>query len=69
MLLLKKYMCTCQHAGIRQMCCAWWSTYSYISLRGNSVARHEEGNQISYIFQIHFTLKTGCDYYVFFGTE
>jgi hypothetical protein len=29
-----------------------------ISLRGTSVARHEERNQFSYIFQIHFTLKT-----------
>ena len=49
----------------QQICCAWWPTYSYISLRGTSVARHEERNQISYIFQIHFTLNTGCDYYVF----
>jgi len=41
-------------------------SYSYISLRGTSVARHEERNQISYIFQVHFTLKTGWDSYLFF---
>ena len=50
----------------QQNCCDWWPTYSYISLRGTSVARNEERNQISYIFQVHFTLKPGCDCYVFF---
>jgi hypothetical protein len=45
----------------QKICSDWWSTYSYISLRGTSVARNEERNQISYIFQVHFTLKPGCD--------
>ena len=43
----------------------FWSTSSYICFRGTSVPSQEEINQIIYIFQIHFTLEVGCDYYLF----
>ena len=43
------------------------ATYSSICSRWASVPSKEERIQYSYIFQIHFTLEAGYDYYVFFG--